>query len=165
MKVYKQLAGKLHNYLNLPVILKDTASPKPKYPYVAYKFTSPFIETPGDIESLVYDQVADKLHEVLEIQPQMVISIDAYSTDMYESMATIQKVHDWFKWSGERDKYDLEIVVVDLGNINDRSFRIEGFYEYRYGFDVRIRTHYKLEKEVGYIEKIYPNYNIEGGKE
>ena len=68
----------------------------------------------------------------------------------------IKKVHDYFRFSGYQYLSDNGIIVVGVGNIQNRDLLEVDEYERREGFDVRMRT-------LDTIERITPeilDYNI-----
>lgn len=83
-------------------------------------------------------------------QPQVILSINSYSDIEIEVIERAREVYHYFRH--KNDLPDLNYVVVDIQDINNRTVLITDHYEYRYGFDVWIRYKDEIVKE---------NYTIE----
>ena len=141
------------------VIPQDNPKNKPPYPYLAYKITSPYIPfehqgnyskelVPSQDEGFEYD-----IEETVELQPQMVMSINSYSDNLIESQELIKKTYDWFKHAGYYDLLDSNLVVVNIQAFGDRTLLIVDNYEYRQGFDVILRTTDTIKRRIETIEE------------
>ena len=158
-KIRELMVKGLHEYTGLIAIDTDNPNKKPKYPYFSFKFTT-IRQNIGENGAYSYD-VVESLdskfkHDVLEkatFQPHVVISFNAYSKDLSECQEKTLKAWEWFKVVGRGVLSNNNIVIVNVGNIQDRSIHIVDHYEYRQGFDIEIRVLHEIESRSETIEK------------
>lgn len=172
IKTLRKLMVKgIHQETGRMLVATDNNYTKPAYPYYSYKFTT-LRQNVG--EGGVYKEGFDKstdpkfkhdLVTTLEFQPKVVMSFNAYSNDLVEAQDEILKAWEWFKLKGRRLLSKENIVVVDVGNIQDRSTYMVGAYEFRQGFDVEFRVLHQFSDRSETIESYTINGKIEGGKE
>lgn len=153
------------------IVQTDNNFKKPEYPYYSYKFTT-FRQNVG--EGGVYKEGFDKStnpdfkHDVvttLEFQPKVIMSFNCYSNDDFEAEDYILKAWEWFKLKGRRILSDKNIVVVvEVGDITDRTVFLVDNYEYRKGFDVEFRVLHNFSDRSETIETYKINGKIEGGR-
>lgn len=147
------------------VVPTDNPNKKPKYPYFSYKFTT-LRQNIGEAGVFEDDFVKSEdkrfkydVRTTATFQPKVIVSFNCYSDDLIDSQEQILKAWEWFKLKGRRILADNNIVVVDVGNIQDRSIVLVDNYEYRQGFDVEFRVLHQFEDRIETIEK----YKIKGG--
>lgn len=153
-------------YEDVGVLAVDTDNPhkKPEYPYCSFKVTSVLqnsIEL-GNIrhyfaesedKNFKYDYV-----EELSYQPKIMMSFNAYSNDILECQEVALNAWEWFKHKSKNLFSDNNILVVSVGNVQDRTV-FEGVnYEYRNGFDIEFRVVRSIESRSETIEE----YKVEG---
>lgn len=149
------------------LICVDTDNPhkKPSYPFFSFKFTT-IRQNVG--EAGVYEddfvESLDKrfkydVRTTATFQPKTILSFNCYSNDLVKSQEQILKAWEWFKLKGRRLLAHNNIVVVDVGNIQDRSIFLVDNYEYRQGFDVEFRVLHQFENRTETIEE----HKIKGG--
>lgn len=151
----------------LLVVDTDNNYRRPKYPFYSLKFTS-ILKNSGEAGN-IYESFPKSLdsrfkhdyQEELELQPKVVMSFNAYSKDTLEAMTIIQKAYDYFRFRGEPEINEANIVVVDVGDIQDRTIFLGDYYEYRYGFDVEFRMIHTIERRSETIE----SYKFKKGKD
>lgn len=149
--------------MELPIVPQDQPGKKPPYPYMTYKFIVPYNQfnhqgnysqklAPSNDERFEYD-----FEEILELQPQMTISLNAYCREEPDSQMiayeTAKKAMDWFKHVGYQDLLDLNVVVVSIDAFGDRTILVVDDYEARIGFDVVLRTTDTIKRRIETIEK------------
>ncbi len=150
----------LSQYLGVPVVMLEQKHPKPPYPFVGYKFTSPFIPERGQpAETMQNVPSSDPNFEYdVEVtqkqQPTMVLSVTAYSDDSDACHALALNAHSWFDLIGYEELRSSGIIVVRSGNIQNRDTLIVGDYERRQGFDVSLRVSGDLKLVLPTIEKV-----------
>lgn len=148
----------LNEYMGCNIVPTDTAARKPEYPYLSYKITSPIENSggfslinklvPSESEAFDYD-----IEVVRQEQAHFSLSVNAYSMDDDEACGFAIKAADWFKFMGYEYLISCNIVIVNVGNVGDRTAQIVDDYERRYGFDVRCRTARAIRKRVETIER------------
>jgi len=156
-KIRNDIVAGLYSYMNIPVIFMQQNKPKPPYPFISYKITTPF--TNDSQEILTTEKVASSnpnfdydIQYTRSEQPQMTISITAYSKDIGESENKALEALGWFKFIGRDYLEGKGIVVVDTTAVQNRDTLIVDDYERRIGFDVILRVKSILTKTVETIE-------------
>lgn len=169
----------LYQHLQLPVVPTDTSQPKPPYPFVSYKFStlyrpdaSVLIRSP--VENVEPEEPTEPVEPTepeepeepeepffeydiqytLKEQPQMVLSISTYSLDEAEAHDKALEAQAWFKLIGYHDLKGMNLVVVGVTTLQDRSILIVDNFEKRIGFDVILRTSIETKARVETIEKL-----------
>ena len=169
-KLRETFIKELNKETNLLIVQTDNNFKKPKYPYYSYKFIT-LRQNVG--EAGVYKESFDKsldprfkydLVTTLEFQPKVIMSFNCYSDDEFEVEDYILKAWEWFKLKGRRILSDENIVVVDVGDIADRTVFLVDNYEYRKGFDVEFRVLHEFSDRSETIEEHIINGKIEGGR-
>lgn len=160
----------LHEDTGLLVVDTDSNHKKPMYPYYSYKFTT-LRQNVGEGGALRedFDTSTDPKFKydvvnTLEFQPKVVMSFNAYSDDLIDCQDAILKAWEWFRFRGRRLLSYENIVVVDVGDIQDRTVHLVGAYEYRQGFDVEFRVLHRMTDRSETIESYKINGKIEGGR-
>lgn len=162
--ISKIIAKGIYDYTGLQVVPTDNPNKRPEYPYFSYKITSSLLNTgeSGAYEYSFVDSLNDKFKkDVLEkvtIQQKVVVSFNSYSNNLMDSLQNALEAWDWFKLSGRHTLALDNIVVVNIGNIQDRTIVIVDNYEYRQGFDVELRVTREIENRLETIE----DYKIKG---
>lgn len=154
--VRNKIVAGLYAFIQKPVIFQPQNTPLPPYPFVAFSITSDYMRTLDDGNLQNVPQLVD-LKETLSSNVEITFSFNAYSLNSLEAKNLIKKVHDYFRFTGYQYLSDNGIIVVDVGNVQNRDLLEVDQYERREGFDVRIRT-------LDTIERITPeilDYNIE----
>lgn len=131
----------------------------PPLPYAVYKVTSPYIKGRGR-GNTAYLAGPDSLTEEYTEQPLMTVSLSVFAKSGHETIALAEKLHGWFLFGGIEYLQERGIVVARLENIENRTTHLVDHYEYKYGFDVQLRTERTLTKEVNWIETV----QITGGE-
>lgn len=169
-KLRETFIRELSKETNLLIVQTDNNFKKPKYPYYSYKFIT-LRQNVG--EAGVYKESFDKsldsrfkydVVNTLEFQPKAIMSFNCYSDDEFEVEDYILKAWEWFKLKGRRILSNENIVVVDVGDIADRTVFLVDNYEYRKGFDVEFRVLHEFSDRNETIEEHIINGKIEGGR-
>lgn len=146
----------LFAHCGVPIIEQDQTGVRPDGPHGTYKFTSPYIKDVGlpnetaIAEGNTYFLSQSETYKVT-------LSLSAYAMDGDESYGLAVKMREWFDFYGADELEGIDVVVVTLGNIENRDAFVVDDYERRNGFDVTLRVFKELKREVGYIEKIEVN--------
>lgn len=85
-------------------------------------------------------------------QPQMTMTINAYSLVTQEANELAQNIKDWLDFRGDLYLDSNNIVVVESEDIQQRDLLIVDNYERRYGFDVIIRYDNEVNVDIETIE-------------
>lgn len=151
-KLKKEIVKGLNAYTGLTVVDTDNNNNRPESPFISYKITSIKTNANGegnysaDFPKSLKSEFKHDYREVVDLQPQVVISFNCYSDDIAECMDKTYLAWDYFKHGGN-DELALEnIVVVRVEDITDRTLVLGDRYEYRYGFDVELRFLHEIER-------------------
>lgn len=164
-KIRNTIVKELHNFTKRPVVMMKQAKDRPRnqkgdtdYPFIAYNFLSTFI---NDRQVGIYEQTEvssvnprfeKDLIDTVYFQPQFTISFTAYAKTSLEAKNLIQIVWGFFKHNSYYPLLKSNIVVVEVGNIQNRDVLEVETYERREGLDVRFRTTHKVQQRLETIE-------------
>lgn len=165
--IRNQIVKGLYEHTGCLVVNTDNNERKPEYPFISYKITSlnlpsgeagayTFNYSKSKTEGFNYDLIED-----IELQPQMVISLTVYDKSLAEAQELALECWEWFKLVGRQNLKDINVTVVEVSQIQDRTTHLVDYYEYKQGFDVNLRWLHKFNRQVANIE----TYKIEGGIE
>lgn len=165
--IRNKIVSELYGYVGEPVVNLEQVPKKPPYPFIGYKFTSPYIQARGQgnitttLEPSTDDRFQYDVVERLDTQPTMTLSISAYSRDKGDDIViaheVANKAMEWFKHSGYMYLSDNNIVVVSVEAIGDRTILMGDLYEVRYGFDVILRVTDSIDLRYETIEEFNIN--------
>ena len=145
----------LHDYMNLLVIQSSTIGDMPKYPFVTYTVTSPYLRL-GQNEEYT-EEVNNTYQNRHVLHYERVFSFTIVSKDEDEAMDLCVKAIRYFSNDGVLELKDKNIVIVEITNVAARDNFITIDYDRRYGFDVRIRL---ADEEVRETEEIIEKVNL-----
>ena len=145
----------LHDYMNLLVIQSSTIGDMPKYPFITYTVTSPYLKVGFDEEYT--EQVNSTYQNRHVLHYERVFSFTIVSKDEDEAMDLCVKAIRYFSNNGVLALKDKNIVIVEITNVAARDNFITIDYDHRYGFDVRIRL---ADEEVRETEEIIEKVNL-----
>ncbi len=145
----------LHDYMNLLVIQSSTIGDMPKYPFVTYTVTSPYLRL-GQNEEYT-EEVNSTYQNRHVLHYERVFSFTIVSKDEDEAMDLCVKAIRYFSNDGVLELKDKNIVIVEITNVAARDNFITIDYDRRYGFDVRIRL---ADEEVRETEEIIEKVNL-----
>lgn len=158
-KLKKEIVKGLNSYTGLEVVDTDNNHRRPRKPFYSYKIMSIKTNASGegnyseDFPPSSDSRYKHDYREKVELQPQVVISLNCYSADIAECLEKTYLAWDYFKHGG-RDLLALDnIIVVRTEDISDRTIVFGDRYEYRYGFDVELRFLHEIERVRPTIEK------------
>lgn len=159
------IKDELFDHTKRIVVDTDNITEKPDYPFYSIKaitirqdageagnYSADFVKSLD--ERFRYDYL-----ERLETQPNAVISVNAYGKDNTTASNAAMDAFGFFKFAGRLKLEKENYIVVDVTDIQDRTILNVDNYEYRYGFDVRIRYVHSIERRTETIE----TYKIKKG--
>ncbi|MBS6956522.1 MAG: hypothetical protein KH230_25255 [Enterocloster asparagiformis] len=139
----------LHAHLQIPVCLSSQVNPESEYPFVVYSSTAPYIPDGGLGQYTQSKTENGGAKEVRREQPTCtmsftVCSIDRSNANGYilgedEALDFAERAQGWFLHTGYDYISGKGITVVDVSNVQERSFLQVDEEARRYGFDVVIR--------------------------
>lgn len=122
-------------YATIKVIMHDNKDNQ------AGNYSNKFIESSQP--QFKYD-IAEKLN----YQPIATISISSIAGNGDDAYTQAQIIHDYFKFVGKPKFDEMNIVIIDTGEITDRSELTADTitHDYIYGFDIRIRYYKEIDR-------------------
>lgn len=141
----------LKAYTGLPVIEYNGGGDIPEGSFFTYDFADGFGKPAGF--PILLQEDGKQIHRETVT---FTVSFLSYADDIGESIQNAILAQSWFKLAGrEKLKESVNVVVVNIGDIQNRDVNIGEEWERRQGFDVDFRTIFevKIEDENGFIEK------------
>lgn len=133
------IIAKLYQDLKIRIIQVNQTAKTPPLPYGVYNMTSPYIKGVGQPDVYTYvDENGWSMKSSDEYL--MTISFNIYAATNNEAMEWVIKVREWFNEQGYYTLQDENLVVANLGNVENRTTFLVDSYEYKFGFDVQLRT-------------------------
>lgn len=157
------LAGAVTTYLSsldespVPLVLMNQGNPKPSYPFVGYTFTTRMRAEPGHEIKTGEDVVIDTenwVRQTFTNHFSMVASFTVYSDDEIESNNIAEALYNFFDVFGRSNLKVRNMVIKNIGPIQNRDSLIVDDYERRVGFDVTIRAIREVTQDIETIETV-----------
>ncbi|MGN7169271.1 phage neck terminator protein [Paenibacillus cellulositrophicus] len=133
-EIRKTLVQGLKNVLGLPVINMNGGGDIPKGAFLTYSIS----DGPDLGGRIMKSQEGGR--QILQESVGFTVSILSYADDNATSSINAMKARDWFKTAGYQALKDLDVIVSDIGVVQNRDVNIGEEWERRVGFDVDIRT-------------------------
>lgn len=141
----------LHEGLNIAVVPQDMDGAMPAYPFITYTATSPYIGLGGrDIERVTLDGAVASLERTNSVE--LVYSFTVYSNGLDEATDVCMGIIEFFNRTARETLSDSGIVVVSMGDAQNRSLFLGDHYERRWGCDIRFRAVDYTKSATDYIE-------------
>lgn len=151
LKIIETIKKELFKETHRMVVNTDNVRCKPPAPFYSLKMLT-LRQGSGEEGNQLHEFVdsSNKKYkydylEILESQPCAIISLMAYDKTQAGAMAAAYDAYSFFKFNARQRLKDKGYVVADITDITSRTVLNVDNYEYRYGFDIRIR----------YIESLY----------
>lgn len=139
----------LTKHMGLRVIEMNGGGDIPKTAFLTYDFDQGIGESRGMPAEY---QEGNKIRQV-ETVP-FTVSFLSYADDKATSVENAMKARDWFKTEGyEVLKDTVNVVVANLGPVENRDVQIGDEWERRHGFDVDFRTLDQTDRDLITIDK------------
>ncbi len=159
-EVRNQIVSRLSRYLGISVYLSNQVNPEQEYPFVIYSTTAPYIPDNGMGVFLQMPLMDGTILEVRKEQPTCSFSFTACSVNRDgilgddEALELAEKAQGWFLHTGYSDISGMGITVVDVANVQERSFLQIDEEARRYGFDVMLRYVRTDERVIDVVEHV-----------
>lgn len=137
------VARGLYAYLQRPVVLSDQVVSESDMPYIYYQTVQPYMPLGGS--EITYDGEALARTEQVETTISYVVCSADREQDFSpirgddEALALADRMLGWFGHVGRDWLRQRGIVVVALGNVQNRTAIEVDEVARRYGFDIRLR--------------------------
>lgn len=153
IETVKTIIAQAYRDTGLRIIQANTTAPVPPLPYATYNVTAPYVKERGKGNLLLETDGINALLKRNE-QYKMTLSFNVYSDKTETTIDWTMKLRQWFLFFGLDFIRDLNIAVVDVGNIENRTTFLVDSYEYKHGFDVQFRLTSEQTRPIEAIETI-----------
>lgn len=140
----------IYELTGLPVVDTDDPVVRAEYPFFSYKVTTYIPDRHTGIHQNIASEV--DITERLLLQPTLALSFNSYDKNLVKAHSNAITAWEWFKHIGKQDLKENGFVVTKVMAVNDRTIELSEEYEYRYGFDVMLRTSHTIDRTVTSIE-------------
>lgn len=142
----KRIRLELHRHMDkhfgTSVIWSDRASTVLNKPYATIKVisTNPeFVDTRDDYRWEDGDRIKYQVRYYKQILSVTVYQEDDQREINMDSMKLSNEIRRWFEIYGKIILEQLDVVLVEVGNVSDRTTFLVDSYDYKRGFDVTLR--------------------------
>lgn len=151
--IVDSLQAELKRLKDCLVVRQNQAAPIPKYPYCSYTITTPIMENAGTSNN---DNVNQKYYKTY----QQVWSFTFQSDNDSDALQLAVNAYNFFAEKGMLTLNDKGVIVVRLGNANNRDNLISIEYEHRYGFDVTFSFTHEVDKDEEFNDNYFDVVNL-----
>lgn len=134
----ESIRKQIYKDIGVLVVPSNTTAKKPPLPYATINATSPYIKDVGLADIHVVED-SDGVKRQRSESYQFVFSFNVYAVTDTEAIRLAKIVRSWFYLAGESHLEDMNIVVTNLKNVENRTTFLVDSYEYKHGFDVQLR--------------------------
>ncbi len=140
----------LKSAIDIPLIQLNGGGKLPEGSFMTYNFPDGF---GGEGEGQpIFTQQGDK--QIRQETVTFTVSFLSYADTVDDSLVNAMKASDWFKGTGYHALKTLDIVVIDIGEVQNRDINIGEEWERRHGFEIELRATDIVESPLEWIEQI-----------
>ncbi|MFJ6210594.1 LIC_12616 family protein [Lysinibacillus sp. NPDC092081] len=152
MNLVKLIRNQLATDTDITIIRADQPGDLPELPYVTYKVIGDRFGV-GQ-EDVSYADFPDALVETRIQERNSTISLNIYGTSYDNAFEVATKLRKWFEYRGFLFLEEINVAIVSMSDIDNRTTFLVDSYDEKWGFDVIIRYLDIDEKEVDYFDKV-----------
>jgi len=152
VNLIKLIRKQLLDDTDLTIIRADQTGDIPKLPYATYKVI-------GDRkgvgqEDVSYVNKSDSLSETRIQERNATISFNTYGTSHDNAFEVATQLRKWFEWRGSLFLDEINVAIVNLTDVTNRTTFLLDSYDEKWGFDVIIRYLDIEEHDIDYFDKV-----------
>lgn len=152
MDLIKLIRKQLSDDTDLTIIRADQTGDIPKLPYATYKVI-------GDRKGVGQEDVShvnkpDALSETRIQERNATISFNTYGTSHDNAFEVATQLRKWFEWRGSLFLDEINVAIVNLTDVTNRTTFLLDSYDEKWGFDVIIRYLDIEEHDIDYFDKV-----------
>ncbi|OXS74914.1 hypothetical protein B1B04_08480 [Lysinibacillus sp. KCTC 33748] len=152
INLIKLIRKQLATDTDLTIIRADQPGDLPKLPYATYKVI-------GDRKGVGQEDISyrDEPNVLIENRTEernATISFNSYGTTHDNSYEIAKKLRKWFAHGGSLYLEEIDVAIVDVSEVENRTTFLIDSYDEKWGFDVIIRYLDVDENEVDYFDKV-----------
>ncbi|MFS0878021.1 LIC_12616 family protein [Solibacillus isronensis] len=152
MNILKAIRAQLAVDVGVTVIRADQTGDVPAPPYATYKLISDRKGTGR--ENVTHIDSEDQLIEERNQERQTTISFTVYGTSHDNAFEVAKQLRKWFESRGFFFLEDMNVGIVQVSDVRNRSVFLIDSYDEKYGFDAMIRYIESDETAVDYFDKV-----------
>ncbi|KAF6584997.1 phage neck terminator protein [Paenibacillus sp. EKM211P] len=138
----------LSSHLGIKVVELNGGGEMPKGAFLTYSYTD------GPAEGRGFPVVTQENGKLVQRETvEFTVSFLSYATDSADSITNALRAQDWLKTIGRDVLKDLDVVVFNIGSVDNRDILIADEWERRFGFDVDFRITAVADQDLQWIEK------------
>lgn len=152
MNLAKLIRKQLAEDTALTIIRADRTGDVPKLPYATYKVI-------GDRKGVGQEDVSqvskpNTLSETRVQERNATISFNTYGTSHDNAFEVATQLRKWFEWRGSLFLDEINVAIVNITDVTNRTTFLLDSYDEKWGFDVIIRYLEIDEHEIDYFDKV-----------
>jgi len=152
MNLVKSIRKQLATDMAITIIRSDQLGDIPDLPYATYKVISDG-KGVGQEDVSHVDNVA-ALVETRKQERNTTLSINIYGTSHDNAYEVATQLRKWFEWRGSLFLDEINVAVVNLTDVTNRTTFLLESYDEKWGFDAIIRYQEIDEHEIDYFDKV-----------
>jgi len=152
MNLVKSIRKQLATDTAITIIRADQLGDVPKLPYATYKVISDR-KGVGQEDVSHVDNVA-ALVETRKQERNTTLSINIYGTSHDNAYEVATQLRKWFEWRGSLFLDEINVAVINLTDVTNRTTFLLESYDEKWGFDAIIRYQEIDEHEIDYFDKV-----------
>lgn len=134
------------------IIRADQPGALPNLPYATYKIIGDRKGTGR--EDISYVSKENALEETRVEERNTTISFNCYGTTHDNSLALATQLRKWFVLGGSLFLEELNVAIVSIPEVQNRTTFLVDAYDEKWGFDVIVRYLDIDAREVDYFDKV-----------
>lgn len=159
MNLIKSIRTQVAKDTGLTIIRADQKGELPELPCATYKLIS---DKKGvGRENIEHIDQENQLIEQRSQERNATISFNVYGTSHDNAFEVAKQLRKWFEWRGSLFLEEINVALVEVTAIDNRSVFLIDAYDEKYGFDVIIRYIDSDQYEIDYFEKVESEFIIE----
>lgn len=159
MNLIKSIRIQLAKDTGLTIIRADQLGKPPSLPYITYKVIS---DRKGvGRENVEHIDGENQLIEQRSQERNATISFNVYGTSHDNAFEVAKQLRKWFEWRGSLFFEEINVALVEVSAVDNRSVFLIDAYDEKYGFDVIIRYIDSDQYEIDYFDKVETEFIIE----
>lgn len=158
----KSIIKEIREKTGVNLIRANQNGDMPDLPYATYNIISSFVKGTGREDESHHD-TGDELVQRRFMEIRFTLSISAYGKTEEITIETANAIRKWFLFYSDLFMNEINVAVIDVGSIGNRTAFLVDSYEYKHGFDVQLRFTETDDIPVDYFDKVelYYDKNLE----
>jgi len=145
----------IYSHTGIPVVPTNDAAERPSYPFHTYNVIAPYSPRAAQVVLSLEDKPDDYIEYTRWELPSITISFNTHSDKIDECRDRAMDLRSWFEFEGYPALKEEQVIVTEVTAMEDRTQLMDGIeYQYRVGFDVRMRVVSEAVRTVETIKEV-----------